>query len=302
MDNHAVFHPPRRMGLAFHMIAILILVLAGVWGLSQASRAQAGLSFLLYLLPGGLAVLIIPRLIYQVVALQRSSYTIERDGIRLRWGLRSEDIPITAVQWLGPSSQMKPAFRGAPPYLPGALLGMRKLADGRPLEFMASHSDQLLVILTAQRAFAISPEDPAAFMQSFRKLSEYGSLSPMAARTVYPDFIGQGFWADRPARTLLLAAAVASLGLLIWVTLAIPTHSNISLHLAIDGSAVEQVPAVRLMLLPVLNSFFFVLDTLLGIVFYRRGPTRPLAYMMWAASLLTALLFSAAVFFILRAG
>lgn len=300
MDNHAVFHPPRRMGLAFHMIAILLLALAGVWGLSQASRAQAGLAFLLYLLPGGLAVLVIPRLIYQVVALQRSSYTLERDGIRLRWGLRSEDIPITAIQWLGPSGQMKPAFPGWLPYWPGALLGVRKLADGRPLEFLASRPGQLLVILTAQRAFAISPEDPATFMQSFRKLSEYGSLAPMAARTVYPDFIGQGFWADRPARALLLAAAAASLGLLIWVTLAIPTRSHIPLHLAADGSPLEQAPTVRLMLLPVLSSFFFVLDMLLGIVFYRRSPTRPLAYMVWGASLLTALLFLAAVFFILR--
>ena len=301
MENSTTFYPPRRLGMITHIAAILLLAGGGVLGLSQAARAQAGAVFLLYLLPGGIAVLFVPWLIYRAAALQRASYTLQRDGVRLHWGMRSEDIPITAIQWLGPAGQLKSGFPRLLLSWPGALLGVRRLQDGRPLEFMASRPTQLLVILTAQRAFAISPEDPAAFMQTFRRFAEYGSLAPLAARSVYPDFVGQRFWADLPARLLLVAGAAAGLALLIWVSLVIPSHPQISLHLAADGSALERAPGVRLLLLPVLNSFFYVLDLMLGVVFYRRSTTQPLAYLMWSASLLTSLLFLAAVFFILRA-
>jgi hypothetical protein len=301
MEDSATFSPPRQWGLVFHIAAILLLAGGGLLGLSQAARAQAGPAFLLYLLPGGVAVLLIPVLIYRAAALQSASYRLERDGIRLRWGLRSEDIPMTAVQWVGLAGQSPARLPAVFIGWPGARLGVRRLPDGRPLEFMASRASQLVLILTAQRGFAISPGDPAAFLQQYRRLAEYGSLSPIAARSVYPELVGQSFWSDRPARLMLLAAAAASLGLLAWVSLATPAYQQVSLRLSAGGSPLEPVPAVRLLLLPVLNSFFFVLDLLLGVVFYRHRATRPLAYLVWAASLLTALLFLAAVFFILRA-
>lgn len=301
MEDSLTFSPPRQLGLAVHIVTILLLAAGGLAGLSQAARAQAGLTFLLYLLPGGIAVMLIPLLIYRVAALQRASYGLERDGIRLRWGMRGEDIPMTAVQWVGMSSQSPVRLPGVLLGWPGAVLSVRRMADGRPLEFMAARTSQLVVILTEKRAFAISPENPAMFLQQFRRLAEYGSLSPIAARSVYPDFLGQRFWADLPARSLVLAAIIASLGLLAWVSLAVPGQAQISLRLAPDGSPLEPVPAVRLLLLPVLNGFFLVLDLLLGVVFYRRRETQSLAYLMWGTSLLTAVLFLVSVFFILRA-
>ena len=40
---------------------------------------------------------------------------------------------------------------------------------------------------------------------------------------------------------------------------------------------------------------------LVGLVFYRRSETQPLAYLMWGASSFTAVIFLAAVEFFLRA-
>jgi len=54
-------------------------------------------------------------------------------------------------------------------------------------------------------------------------------------------------------------------------------------------------------LLPVLNTFFFITDLLLGFFFYRREDTRSLSYLMWASSALTSILFMGAVYFILQA-
>jgi hypothetical protein len=76
----------------------------------------------------------------------------------------------------------------------------------------------------------------------------------------------------------------------------------------------EAVPGVRLLLLPILSSFFFLVDFLAGLFLYRRGivqqaassdsglPKAPydfLAYLLWGSAALTPLLFMVAVGFIL---
>ncbi len=108
-------------------------------------------------------------------------------------------------------------------------------------------------------------------------------------------------WADLPARILMLGGFVLSLILLIWVSLAIAQYPAIALRLAPSGSALDIQPSIRLMLLPVLNVFFYLADLLLGLFFYRRVDYRSLAYLLWGAGSLTPLLFIGAVFFLLRA-
>jgi hypothetical protein len=78
-------------------------------------------------------------------------------------------------------------------------------------------------------------------------------------------------------------------------------YLELPLRLAPDGSAVDLVPGVRILLLPVVNTFFYMLDLLSGLFFYRRPETQPLAYLMWSAGTLTAAFFLAAVWFLLRA-
>jgi hypothetical protein len=39
-------------------------------------------------------------LAYRLYALWTASYSLERDGVHLRWGFRSEDVPIDAVLWV----------------------------------------------------------------------------------------------------------------------------------------------------------------------------------------------------------
>jgi hypothetical protein len=66
-----------------------------------------------------------------------------------------------------------------------------------------------------------------------------------------------------------------------------------------DGSPGEPGPAVRLLLLPVLNAIFFIGDALLGLFFFRREDNIPFAYLLWGAGSLTPLLFLAAVAWVL---
>lgn len=287
--------------MIFHGTAVLLLAAIGTVGLWRASLAESGPTFLIYLLAAILAISLTLGLVYRIYALQRARYILARDGISIYWGLRREEIPINLVNWVGSADQnrmalSKPFFR-----VPGAVLGVQTQADGKPVEFLAARDTKLVMIVTQERIFAISPANETEFLRTYRKLSEFGSLAPIQSISDYPTSLLARSWADRPARVLIITSTFLALGLFLWVSLSIPNHPMTALRLNMDGSPVELVPGIRLLLLPVLNTFFFIADLLLGLFFYRRADTQTLGYLMWASSALTSLLFSGAIYFILRA-
>ena len=297
-----VFNPPRRLGTIMHLILLGVFIGTGALGLMQMAAVQAGAAFLASIVPVALAVILVPFLFYRLLALQRSSYTLERDGVHLMWGLRGEDIPMEAVMWVGDAQDLGYPLPRPFTSLPGSVLGVRSLPDGKPVEFLASSQRGVVVIITPQRAFAISPSDPAGFLSAFRRMAEYGSLKPVEARSVYPQVLISRSWSDRWVRILLVGGLALALGLLGWVSLEVPRHAQIALRISESGALAENlVPGIQLMLLPMMNIVFFAADLVLGLYFYRHEETRPLAYLVWGCSVLASLLLLGAVFFILRA-
>ncbi len=304
MNQPVSFAPPRRGGIAFHLAAAGLLASGGAWGLWQASQAVIGPVFLLYLLPGLAAVAATPLLAYRAAALRNAAYILERDGIRLRWGLRQEDIPIDRVLWVRSLEETRLTL--PPPRLrwPGAALGVRRLPDGGSLEYMAAGLDGLALIATLDGLYAVSPRDLPGFLHTYQRLAEMGSLSPLTARSVHPSFLLARVWRSRLARALLIGGAALNLALLVAVSLAAAGQESIRLGF-IDG---ELVPPVRLLLLPVISGFFFTVDLFLGLFFFRRGdmeipgeaPGGVLAHILWGSAVLCVALLLAGVYFILR--
>jgi hypothetical protein len=286
--------------MIFHGVVLLIVTLLGTLGFWRASLAESGPGFLVFISVSIVSIVLIPGLIYRMYSLQRARYILARDGISLFWGLRHEEIPINQVNWVGSAEQNKMTLSKPFLRLPGAVLGTQAQADGKPIEFLAARDTKLVLIVTPQKVFAISPAQENEFLQTYRRLAEFGSLSPIPSVSDYPTFLLARSWADRPARILIISSALLTIGLILWVSLSLPNHATTTLRLNADGSAVELVPGIRLLLLPVLNTFFFISDLLLGLFFYRRQDTKALGYLMWASSVLTSLLFSGAVFFILQ--
>ena len=297
-----VFQPERRRGVLFQAGAILGLGLAGLAGLWQAAQASIGPEFLLYLLTAFVATVSLPPLVYRLYALQSAAYILERDGLRLRWGLRSEEIPMQEVLWVRPAADLAAALPLPWPRWPGSVVGTRRLAGQGDLEFMASRTGRLVVVATRQRAFVVSPASNQAFLAAFQRVTEMGSLAPFPARSQYPTFLFSRVWADRPARWLFLAGPALSLLLLAWVSLAAPGREQVFLGFRLDGSPGDAVPAVRLLLLPVINGVLVLADLLLGLFLYRREESQPLSFLLWGGGALSSLLFLAAVFFILASG
>lgn len=302
MSESLYFYPPPWRGLVIHIIGILISLAIGVLGMWQVTRAQIGLAFLLYLIPVFIALVLVPLFSYRAYALWRAYYLIERDGILLRWGLREVIIPMDLINGVRPSEDME--LRLPLPMLrwPGAVLGSRNLPNGDQVEYLAAGSRQLILIFTSERVYAISPTKPEEFMRAYLRFAELGSITPLAYRSVYPAYLFRRVWASLPARYLLLGGFIASLLLLVFVSLSVPARLSISVGFLPDGSPTELVPSVRLLLLPILNTFFYLAAVLSGLYFFRSDERRAMAYLLWGCGLFAALLFIGAIGFILGSG
>lgn len=297
-----------------HAGAILALTAAFGWGLGQAAQAEIGPAFLLALAPVLVALLLVPLLAYHFYALRGAAYTLERDRIQLRWGLRLEEIPMSEVVWVRSSRELGAALPLPWMRWPGAVLGVRRTSGGQAIEFLAARSNPLVVIATQQTLYAITPEDEQGFLNAYQHLSEMGSLNLLERRSVYPTFLVGRVWRARPARAMLAAGLLFNLALLAWVSLTVPERSQIVLGF-IAGA--EPVPSVRLLLLPFISGFFFLVDLFAGLFFFRRDDAAPgdgqsgedgragrqaLAYVLWTSGTITSLLFLLGVYFILKTG
>jgi hypothetical protein len=293
------FPPPRQRGLVVHVIAMLVLSaisLGMFWLLFQTS---IGLPFTVELLVALGTFIPLPILAYRAYALTRSNYLLNRDNLRLVWGLRIEEIPLADVEWVRPISAVPgpvslPLFR-----LPGGILGVTRHAEIGKIEFLASESESLLLIATARRVFAISPANPSAFTASFQRAIEMGSLARAEAHSQYPSFVIAVAWENLLARYLWLVGAFLNVGLLLWVTIIAPGIARVPIGFTPARIPQTPVPGAQLILLPLLSAFSFVFGWLVGLYFYRRPDQRILALMIWVSSVTSSVFFLLAVFFIL---
>ena len=316
MNAPALFSPPRRNGVLFQAgagLALLALCGACLW---QATREPTEPGFLALLLLAVVFFIPTPLVIYRLYALLNARYSLERDGIRIHWGMRYEDVPLPEVEWVRPASDLAalvpdqgkrrpwPTPRGGVPLpwlsWPGALLGSRQVEGLGTIEFLASTTGELLLVATTRRIYAISPADPAAFLRSFGRINELGSLSPLPQRSIYPASFLSRIWSDRLAAALLLAGLGLSLALLVWVVLTIPARASISLGFSPDGTPFEPSASERLLLLPVLNTLAYLVDLVGGLYFFRRQALLPVAYVLWAAGVLSPLIMMVGVAYIIK--
>jgi hypothetical protein len=236
---------------------------------------------------------------YRVYALYRGNYTLDRETLTIRWGLRLEKIAVSDVEWVRPASDLIHPLRLPLFSMPGALLGTMRHPDLVSVEFLAGSKANLLLVATSHRVFAISPADPVAFMQDFQRTVEMGSLAAVTPQSVYPSFVVIQAWQNRLVRFLWLAGLFMNIGLLVWVSLLIPTQKFIPLGFLTSGIPKNIVPGVQLLLLPIISILFYILSWVAGLYFFRRPTQRFLSYFTWGFSALSGLLFLLAVLFIL---
>jgi hypothetical protein len=300
MDNTKVGHfpPAKQFGLILHVVLILLLAGASIWGFINLAIAQVGPLFVTYLLIGILAFTPVPFLGYRAYALFKADYYIDRDSLAILWGLRVEDIPLTDIEWVRPATDLTNPLSLPPFRLPGAVLGTRRHPDLGAVEFIASSAKNLILIATSKHVFAISPRDAASLVRTFARATELGSLTPTEAKSVYPSFVITQAWESPIARFLWMTGLLLNLGLVGWVGFLIPSLPQVPFGFHASGVPGDAVPSVRLILLPLISALMFITGLLAGLYLYRWDRERPLAFIIWLSGTLSALLFLVAVLFL----
>jgi hypothetical protein len=298
MTIEGTFRPPRRRGLVFHIGAALAFSSAGGIAFWYSMEQEVGLYFVVLLAVSLLLLSPVPLIVYRAYALSRATYRLEREGLRLRWGLRAEDIPLNSIEWVRPASELgfhlpQPGFSW-----PGALLGFSTVSELGQIEFIASDSENLTLIATPTHIFAISPANPRAFMQAFQRTSEMGSITPMAAFSALPAAYIRQVWKDRFARQAILISLLLTIGLLVSVILIIPTRLQVSVGFEPDGLPLPPMPTAKLLLLPTLSGLMAVVSILTGLYYYRNEKQRIAAYVILGGAGITPLLLILALVFI----
>jgi hypothetical protein len=293
------FIPLRTRGLMFHILVVVFLLVGCAGCLILSIQQEAGGLFALFLIFSLIFFAPVPVFIYRAYALYNAYYQLSRDGLRIRWGLRSEDIPLPEIEWVRPASEL--GFRLPLPRItwPGAIRGTRQVPELGPVEFLASNTSTLIVVAARDKVYAISPDDPRGFLRAFQYAIEMGTLNPLKAASARPAAYARRVWDDRPARISLIAGLILTLILFIQVSLIVPSRASISLGFDARGVPQPPVPSRQLMLLPVLGIFAYMVDLISGMYFYHRLEHKPVAFLLWISSAFTPLILILATFFLL---
>lgn len=295
MDFPAQFSPPKRTGARFTAIVIGVLLGAGIaciwFALNRAPQTQIAVWYL----AGILLLIPVPLLAYRIYALLQARYLLDRDGLRIRWGLRSEDISMVDIEWIRPAAEM--GYKLHLPLIrwPGSLYGRRATEGLGPVEFLASEADNLLLIATRDKVYAISPDELSPFLNSFRRANEMGSLTPLSSHSTMPVAYFSRIWADTPARRLILAALLSVIALVILTSVSVSSVPLMPMGYDSSGQPLEPVPSQYLLLLPILGGIAAAFDLVYGMFLYRLTSTRIMAFFLWAAAILTSVLLMAGI-------
>lgn len=269
---------------------VLFIGSAATGAIAGAISIGAGTGFVLLLLVFLILMAMLPIFIYRFMALQSSQYILERDGLRIQWGLRLEYIPLPEIEWIRSVNETGFMLRKPPFALPGAVLGKTNHPDLGVVEFLASDDENWVMIASQSKILVISPEKKNEFLVAFQRMMEMGSLTPIQSESRMPIAFVEEVFRNRLARTLLISGFFLAIMGFVSTALFIPTAPLIPMGYNSLGQPLDAVPSEQLFLLPIAGAVIFAFNMLLGFYLFRKVEFRILANMLWITSNLVSFL------------
>lgn len=296
------YPPARQRGLVVHGILLGSSVITTITALVLifSSRVGLGLTFSIILLIFG--SICVPIFGYRVYGLVNSSYQLDRNALRIGWGLRQERIPVSDIEWVKHISAFNGDLRLPIIRIPGGILGEVKDRNIGKIEYIADEVDSLVIVGTARKAFGVSPEDVNGFMQTFNRIFELGSLEIGEANSQYVSFAIVSAWNSIYNRFIWVFNLVLNLAFFFWVSIIAPGYATVSLGFVSTTRTPNIVPGTQLILLPVVSMLLSLFGFFLGLVLYQESRHYVLAKIIWLSNVLTTFLFLLSLLFILPTG
>jgi Bacterial PH domain len=202
--------PPRALGVivggGFTVWA------AALAGLAAKVAADGSPEFKTFLASVVAAVLAVVALAFAnwTYSLWTLTYTVDRDTLTIRWGMREVVIPIDTIQRMVPGRTLDEArVRGVNWW--GCHVGVAEVKRIGYTLFYSTHSspDELLFVVTNEESYALTVLDQAAFAEEVQARAALGPVEEHVQRSTAFGLAALPFWRDRVA----LAAAASSVAL-----------------------------------------------------------------------------------------
>lgn len=221
------------------------------------------------------------------------TYDIDRNGLYIRWAGNQAIIPLERIITIDLGS--------GPVFLPLGILQRvgtywgRAFASEAPLYLYATQPPrECLIIYTTDAAYALSPEDPEAFVQDLEQRRNLGATKPMQPSLEYSRAFHYAFWRDGTVLALIVAAVMINLLALGLIAVAYPSLAPlVEMRFDATGELAELRPRHQTLFLPLAAFGLSLLNTAAGLALYRRLP--PGARLLQGASVIVQLLFLVAV-------
>jgi hypothetical protein len=237
-------------------------------------------------------------LLYRVMGALTLSYQMDRNGLYIVWIGNRAVIPLSQIESLS---------KGAP----GAqitLLHLRRIGyywgrgrteDGRLLHlFTTSSLNNSLVIHTEHEAYVISPAAQDSFVQELEQRRRIGAVKSLRPTFEPGRVFFYAFWNDRVVRWALILTFGLNLLLIGALAMRYPElEPMVAMRFNAAGQVTELRPRHQVLFMPLAAFGLSLINTGLGISFYRRNKTS--ARLLQLGSVFVQIMFGVALLAVL---
>ena len=264
-----LWKPPRSLVslllLAGLLVALLAVDIVLAWTLT---RSEVGLRALALALVIALSLPVLAVLAYWLWGALTLRYTLDRNALTVHWAGATHVIPLPIVQRLVPGTELPTAPRVQGLRLPGYTVGQAELPDlGRTLFFSTRPLAEQVFVVTPLQTYALSPDDPAAFLAEVATRQRLGPTEYVAQTVRLAPWLGLPIWRDRVAHLLLGVAALACVALYAWV---VARYPDLPASLPLRGPTLPPLARLAALLLPTIGLGALVGNGLLAALVHAR--------------------------------
>lgn len=296
------YQPPRALGLLVGTVLALWAAAVGLVLFDNGINSEIGVAgFISYAIAAAAAALAL-LFAYWTYGLATLSYALDRNGLVIAWGPTRQVIPLGAIERLVPATSIGvPRVAGVTWW--GHHVGRAHIDRIGDVLFYSTHQSpgQVLYVMTSERNYAISVEDPATFAQEIQVRQELGPTAEVTHHVERSGAAAQAFWDDRLGIGLVLLAILA--GAAVWAQVAL-RYADLPPTLELHFPPTEATPIVTvvsrdaILQLPRVASIMLALNLVLGIALH--AWERVAGYVLFMAAIVVQAAFIAAFAFATR--
>lgn len=286
------FSPPKGRSLAINGLVTAFLIATILFLLISGSMTGQGWLSIVFIGVGLLLLVPLALAIYRIITITTTIYSLSRDALEVKWGLRRELIPMREITWVHPVSDFETPLPLGRTLLKGSYYGETNINGLGKTLFVATTPEQMVLIKLSEAYLVISPEETLKFLEAFKQLSQLGSLQQIEPESENLRMLWRRVMYDRVAKRLLLGVAIS------FFVLLLSTAIIVGMLQQVVWVSMETVPSPRLFLLLLIGLFFNILNTLAGLFLYlQERASKTVVYLILGWSILINVIMILAMIF-----